>query len=271
MHRPVICRIERVVDEARDRKTFTVKCPSIAGRARPGQFIMVWIPGVDEIPMGLSKIDPPRISFTVHAVGDATRALHRLGVGDFIGVRGPYGNGFRVVDGRALVVGGGTGMAPLMPLVKVLVDEGCSVAVVNGARSADELLFLGELERLRDEGRIRLYISTDDGSMGFKGYISELVERILSREKFDEMYVCGPELMIVKVVELAVKYGVHMQALLERYVKCAIGICGSCILDPVGLRVCRDGPVFPLEVLTRIAELGRYRRNAAGLKVEIER
>lgn len=266
IHRPVLCKITSIVDEAVDRKTITVKAPTIASKAVPGRFVMVWIIGVDEIPMGISHIGSEEISFTVHRVGDATTALHEKKVGDIIGVRGPYGNGFEITGGKVLVVGGGTGMAPLMPLIEGLVGEKADVTVVNGAKTAGELVFLKKLQRLHREEKIDLIITTDDGTLGVKAMASDIIEQVMRERGIDEVCVCGPEKMMVKILEIAGRLGVHLQASLERYMKCAIGICGSCTLDPLGLRVCKDGPVFPSEVLKEISELGEYRRDASGIR-----
>ncbi|MCS7385918.1 MAG: dihydroorotate dehydrogenase electron transfer subunit [archaeon GB-1867-005] len=269
INRPIPCKVIQVVDEAANRRTISVKCPQIAEEARPGQFLMVWIPRVDEIPMGISGIGKEAISFTVHKVGEATEALYNIKVGDCIGLRGPYGNGFKIIRGKALVVGGGTGMAPLIPLIEKLIEVGSKVTVVNGAKRKCELVFLNKLRTLQSMNKIKLIIATDDGSLGMKATAAEMAEKLLSQESYDELYVCGPELMILKILEIAKRRGVHMQASLERYMKCAIGICGSCVMDPLGLRVCKDGPVFPIEILEKIRELGRYRRNAAGIKEQI--
>ncbi|RLE52272.1 MAG: dihydroorotate dehydrogenase electron transfer subunit [Candidatus Methanomethylicota archaeon] len=269
INRPIPCEIISIVDEAAERKTITVKCPVIAREAHPGQFIMVWIPRIDEIPMGISHIGEEEISFTVHRVGEATDALYNMKVGDRIGLRGPYGNGFKIVKGKVLVVGGGTGMAPLTPLIERLVEVNADVTVINGAKRKCELVSLGKLRSLEAKGKIKLMIATNDGSLGEKATAAELAEKLLNQGFYDEIYVCGPEPMILSILKIAKKKGIHMQASLERYMKCAIGVCGSCVMDPLGLRVCKDGPVFPIEVLEKLHELGRYRRNAAGIKEPI--
>jgi len=266
IHRPMICKITSIVDEAIDRKTITVRAPIIARKANPGQFIMVWVIGVDEIPMGISHIGDEEISFTVHRVGEATAALHKRKIGDVIGVRGPYGNGFKITGRRVLIVGGGTGMAPLMPLIEKLIEKGINVTVINGAKTMGELVFLKKLQQLHEDGRIELIVTTDDGTFGIKAMASDIVEQVIRERGVEEVYVCGPEKMMVKILEVTERLGVHLQASLERYMKCAIGICGSCTLDPLGLRVCKDGPVFPSEVLKKISELGRYRRNSSGIR-----
>ena len=264
-------RIIAVRDEGKDRKTITVHNKEIAEKAHPGQFIMVWIPGVDEIPMGISHIGREEISFTVHRVGEATNALYNKRVNEYIGVRGPYGRGFKEVDGNIIVIGGGTGTAPLMPLIRRLCERGGNnVTVINGAKSIDEMVFKGELNELAKLGKIKYMPATEDGSLGYKGLATTLLENLLREgEMPNEIYVCGPEVMIKRVVEIALERGIHVQALVERYMKCAIGICGSCTMDPLGIRVCVEGPVIPIEILAKITELGVYKRDSSGRKIKI--
>jgi len=270
--KPIPSKIISIRWEGKDRKTITVLNKQIAKSAIPGQFIMVWIPGVDEIPMGISHIGDEAISFTVHKVGEATAALHEMKVGDYIGVRGPFGRGFKEVNGNVIIIGGGTGMAPLMPLViKLIEKERTKVTVINGAKSLEEMVYKYELDELSKMGKIKYIPATEDGSLGYHGLATEALKEVLNRgEKIDEIYVCGPEIMIKKVMEIALEKQIHMQAAIERYIKCAIGICGSCAVDPIGLRVCTEGPVIPLEILVKISELGVYRREASGVKKSIK-
>lgn len=226
--------------------------------AEPGQFIMVWIPGIDEVPMSLSYIGE-KIAITVEKVGEATEAMHDMIEGDRIGVRGPYGNGFKIFGEKALFVAGGTGIAPLMPLIRKY--EGEKLAVI-GARTKDLLIFKDELEKIT-----KLYISTDDGSHGYKGFATDLAEKIFEKEEFDIVYTCGPEIMMKKVLDLCLENGIKMQASLERYMKCGVGICDSCAIN--GYHVCKDGPVFDDSILAKIDDFGKWKRNEAGKKVRI--
>ncbi|UCC93978.1 MAG: dihydroorotate dehydrogenase electron transfer subunit, partial [Thermoplasmata archaeon] len=138
-------------------------------RAAPGQFVMVWIPGVDEVPMGFSRI-APNAAMTIQRMGEATEALCALGPGDRVGVRGPLGRGFQLQgEERALLVGGGNGTAPLVPLTEALVAAGCDVTVAVGARTAEELLFVPELEELSGNS---VLVATDDGTAGHHGFVT---------------------------------------------------------------------------------------------------
>ena len=226
-----------------------------------GQFVMVWVPGVDEFPMSLSYYGD-RFGFTYQIVGDGTKALGAKRPGDIIGIRGPFGKGFAKHGKKLLLVGGGTGMAPLGPFAEDAITHGSSVQVICGARSASELLFE---ERSKYAGA-NVLVATDDGSKGFKGFATELAETVLANEKFDCIYACGPEPMVVSMVRLASEHSTPIQASLERLMKCGIGICDSCALD--GKHVCRDGPVFSEKQLSQFEDLGRARLDACGRKVK---
>ncbi|MBC7081459.1 MAG: dihydroorotate dehydrogenase electron transfer subunit [Thermoplasmatales archaeon] len=252
-----VCKIEKIVEESPIHKTFFFCCNELK-KAKPGQFVMIWIPGIDEIPMSLSYIGDFQ-AITVEKVGEATEKLHKMKEGDKIGVRGPYGKGFSEIGKKALFVAGGTGIAPIMPLIRKYKGE---KHVIIGARNKDLLIFLDEIEDFAE-----IYISTDDGSIGFKGFASEVAEKLIEEENFDVVYTCGPEIMMKKIFELCRKNKIRMQASLERYMKCGVGICDSCAID--GYHVCKDGPVFDEKDLERMKDFGKFRRNEAGRKIKI--
>ncbi|MEM3054633.1 MAG: dihydroorotate dehydrogenase electron transfer subunit [Candidatus Bathyarchaeia archaeon] len=247
-------------------KTFTFKDRHCA-KAKPGQFLMLWIPGVDEIPLSiLDTEEKGTISVAVKRVGEATEALHSKKVGEIIGVRGPFGNSFKSKNGRVLMVGGGTGNIPLLFLAKRLAKEKVKITFVTGAKTREELLFLDELYAYC--GKENVLAATEDGSYGFKGLATQHLEAI-AREKFDMIYTCGPEQMVYEVFNLAEKHGISLEASLERLMRCAIGICGSCIIGKY--RVCRDGPVFTADQLKNVkGEFGLWKRDFNGKKISIE-
>lgn len=249
-------------------KTFVFKDEQCA-RAKPGQFLMLWIPGVDEIPLSIMDArEDGRVAVSVKAVGEATQALHQKRVGEPVGVRGPFGNSFAMNARRPLMVGGGTGVAPLMFLTRRLISKAVSTTFVLGARTRDELLFRSELEKFGAK-RVHFVTSTEDGSCGLTGLCTEPLEQILAGEKFDVIYACGPEQMILKVFELAEEHGAEMQASLERLMRCAIGLCGSCVIGKY--RVCADGPVFTSNQLRLMKdEFGYSKRDRCGKKVPLD-
>lgn len=218
---------------------------------RPGQFVMVWIPGVGEIPMSLSVTDGTK-AITVKEYGETSRALRNLRAGDKLLFRGPYGNSFTLVDGDILLVGGGTGMASLKPLIR----DG-AYAIVS-ARNERELLFAEEF----DDNKV--FRVTDDGSAGIKGTPVDQLKK-MELDRFRMIYVCGPEMMLKSVLDHLVARNVKAEFSLERNMKCGIGICDSCSID--GLQLCKDGPVFDIPALMRMSEFGVTKLTVSGKRV----
>ncbi len=246
---PVNAIITKVVEETPTIRTFFF---DTSFELIPGQFVMVWIRGVDEIPMALSYEN----AITVQKVGSATSALFELGECDSVGIRGPFGKGFDVRKGNILLVAGGLGAAPLAPLAEKAGAEGAKITTLLGAKTKDELLFRKRFEAV---GEVR--VATDDGSEGKHGYVTQLLDDL---KNYNQVYCCGPEPMMKKVLDKVTPS--KAQFSLHRYIKCGLGICGACCVD--GLRVCKDGPVFAGDVLKR-TEFGVYRRNECGERVKI--
>jgi dihydroorotate dehydrogenase electron transfer subunit len=233
-------RILDVTAENATVKTFTFKDKECA-KALPGQFLMLWIPGVDEIPLSVLDVKKDGIvSIVVKKVGEATEAMHKVKSGEIVGIRGPFGNSFTFERGKVLLVGGGTGITPLLFLTKKYVRKTSKLVFVMGAKTKEELLFVEELQKLCGKGN--LVATTEDGSYGIKCLATTPLESLLVKEKFDMIYTCGPERMMLEVLNLAEKYEIALEASLERLMKCAIGLCGSCVIGKY--RVCIDGPVF---------------------------
>ena len=247
---PVLDRVEETPS------TVTLRFP-YPSEARAGQFVMLWIPGDDEIPMSLSYTGPVK-GVTVKGMGPTSRHILSIRPGERIGIRGPYGNTFGPAPGRLLVVGGGSGSAVLAPAVEEARASGARVVVALGATTARELLFEGRFRTLGAE----VVVSTDDGSQGARGFVTEEVDRLLRTERFDEVWTCGPEVMMRKVLASADRSGVRAVGSVERVMKCALGLCDACALGPY--HVCVDGPVFPGDRLRGIAEFGRLKRESSG-------
>jgi len=263
-----IVEIQEVKGESPTVKTFTFQ-DKFCGKAEPGQFVMVWISGVDEIPFSLSTITSNGLtSITVAEVGEATKALHQRKRGDVLGIRGPYGKGFTLASGNIMMVGGGTGLAPLMPLTERLVKLSTKITFLLGAKTKDELLFLNHINQTLSKVNAEIVATTEDGSYGLKGVVTDQAEQKLAKEKFDMIYACGPEQMMHKMFLLAEQYHMPFQASLERIMRCAIGLCGSCVIDK--LRVCKDGPVLTSEQLRMVKdEFGRFKRDFSGRKIGV--
>ncbi|MCX8204129.1 MAG: dihydroorotate dehydrogenase electron transfer subunit [Candidatus Nezhaarchaeota archaeon] len=257
-------RILKVEEEGAGVATLFLEAPSVAVRARPGQFVMVWPEGGEEVPMSLSSVRPPAsISITVKEVGETTRLLVSSRPGDVVGLRGPYGRGFEASSSRSILIGGGVGVAPLIFLAEEIRRIGGRALGLIAARSSRELVCRDRLRRVVDE----LFVATDDGSEGFKGLAHEALDFLLTKVKVDRVYVCGPEPMILKCIEVAVKHRVYLEACLERYIKCGVGLCGACVIN--GKRVCCEGPVFTLTELLGLKEIGAWRRDPSGRRVVV--
>jgi dihydroorotate dehydrogenase electron transfer subunit len=241
----------------------------LTAAALPGQFGMVWVPGVDEVPMSLLPRDKDNIvTITVKERGSGTSALLRKRGGDLIGVRGPYGRGFTWADvEKVLMIAGGTGAIPLLALLRELASTDVQCSFVLGAHTSHELLFKSEIERLCDGTGGMLTITTDDGSIGSKGLATDEAVRVLCGGSFDRVYTCGPERMIKKVVDLATEAQIPAEAGVERIFKCGSGICGSCCIGPY--LACKDGPVFSSDTLRGLREFGKSTRDASGRRIAI--
>jgi len=265
INRPQMVRISKIEVETPHIKTFHFNLPQIKDTATPGQFLMIWIPKVDEIPISISEVEPD-LAISVKNLGEATGALHSMVTGDRFGVRGPYGNGFAIKGEAPLIVGGGIGMAPFPFLIRELQKKPRKITIISGARTKNEVLYENKLQKFSKKG-LKIIITTDDGSLGEKGYASTIATRYLQTEHYDHVYTCGPEPMIQDLFEATEKLKIPMQASLERFMKCGVGLCGQCCLDPLGYRTCLEGPVFHSEILRKISDFGKYRRDPSGQKI----
>jgi dihydroorotate dehydrogenase electron transfer subunit len=251
--------------EALDMSTIYFK-DTLVRSALPGQYLMVWLPGEDEVPMSISTIEYNGLSsITVRKVGPTTEILDSINPGRKIGIRGPFGNHYDIKGEKPLIVAGGVGAANLLPLVKAFLVKGVKPSFILGGRSSNQLLFVDKFVELLREN---LVIATDDGSMGYNGYASGYAALLMAEKDYDHVYTCGPELMMVKIFYETKKYELPMQASLERYIKCAVGLCGNCAIGKY--RVCKDGPIFDTEMLNEVVdEFGVKKMDASGIKVRV--
>ncbi len=235
---PQVARIAAVHDENRRVRTLVL---DLHLAAEPGQFVMAWLPGVDEKPFSLVRAEP--VTLTVARVGPFSTAVHALGVGDSLWVRGPLGQPFTLPASpsaraqRLLLVGGGYGVAPLYFLAERAIVAGWAVSMVIGARTAADVVFSRRFEALGAQ----VVVSTDDGSLGQQGLATDAAARLLDGVDYGALYACGPGPMLDAVERLALARGLPAQLSYERYMRCGLGVCGSCARK--GWLVCRDGPV----------------------------
>ena len=257
-----ICTIEKVIDETPTVRTL-VFSDEVMSNVLPGQFAMVWVPGINELPMSVMiSNEKGKAAFTVRKHGPSSTGLFNIGVGEQIGVRGPYGNSFDLKHGKILLVGGGTGLVPLMRLL-TFVDSTDDVTVLIGAKTKEEVFFEDLANKLLEKNPHKVIVSTDDGSYGEKGFVTDMVEKSVNSTNFDGIYTCGPEIMMYKTVQIANSKGMFVQASLERMMKCGVGICGSCCVGED--LVCKDGTIFNGDHLSSNKEFGYFYRNKAGI------
>lgn len=264
---PRPCRVRRVVRETHD--TFTLDLdPGDDGRGfAPGQFNMLYVFGVGEVPISVSgdPADLRRLLHTTREVGVVTRAMGRLRRGGSIGVRGPYGQPWPLepAAGRDIVVvAGGIGLAPLRSALYEIVarrrDFG-NVVLLYGARSPEDILFRRDLDRWQASAGVVVSITVDHAIGAWPGHVG-VVPTLIQRAPFDAgnavALVCGPELMMRFTADALRQRGVAAERVfvsLERNMKCAVGFCGHCQFGPSF--VCKDGPVFAYDRVERLMEL----------------
>ncbi|MFX1377399.1 MAG: dihydroorotate dehydrogenase electron transfer subunit [Promethearchaeota archaeon] len=274
-------RVKKVIDECRDVKTLVIDMRSELMEnyilPKPGQFVMVWVPGVDEVPMSLSNCDNNgNWEITVKNVGECTNALLNLNVGDYIGIRGPLGNHFKIPSNDSkeiFLIGGGIGIAPLRFLSKVISERRLKHIIIEGAKIDTDLMYINSFQASK-KNSFKVHYCTDDGSYGIKGVASDIFkEKIEEKYKGDRsniiLYSCGPEQMLYKLFQTCQKNNIEFYASLERIMRCGCGLCGLCALDPLGLLVCKDGPIFDKNSLNQIEDFGKYKRDFTGKKVKI--
>lgn len=247
LHRPFT--LSQVRLESHDTRTlvFREHLP-----VQPGQFVMAWLPGVDEKPFSIASSEP--LALTVAAVGPFSRALHELSVGDRVWVRGPLGRGFRLGEGHLLLVGGGYGVAPLLFLARKAMAKGCSVEVCIGARTAADVLMVEDFER----AGVAVRVVTEDGSQGSRGLVTRATAAAIGENPPTMVYACGPVEMLKAIDQQCASQNLPRQLSWEAHIRCGMGLCGSCELpspeshseeaqctcsNGSGWLVCQDGPV----------------------------
>ena len=257
---PMAPRIAHVRRRRRDGPqvwTLDIETKEIDGAGfAPGQFNMLTAFGVGEAPISLSgdPTEPGRLRHTVRAVGPVSTALARLGPGEVVGIRGPFGVGWPMAEalGRdVVVVAGGLGLAPLRPALYRLIAEReryGQVILLYGTRSPDDILFRREIESWRRRLDIDIEVAVDHARRDWHGHVG-VVTTLIPRAALDPLHaialVCGPEIMMRFAIAALRDAGIADEAIylsMERNMKCAVGFCGHCQFGPVF--VCRDGPVF---------------------------
>ncbi|HEX2305117.1 MAG TPA: dihydroorotate dehydrogenase electron transfer subunit [Nitrososphaeraceae archaeon] len=262
-----IVRIEETIVETPTVKTLVFK-DRLSYSAKPGQFLMIWIPRIEEIPMSVMiNSNEGYAAVTIRKFGIGSTALFEREKDDLIGLRGPYGNRFTLRKNyrKILIIGGGTGLVPLLRLASFASKSNVKSTIVIGAKTKKEVFFEKITRRIIQDTNSSLLVCTDDGSYGIKGTTVSTMGKLVSNDFFDCVYTCGPELMMKGVVDLSNKNSIPVQASLERYMKCGIGICGSCCLD--SSLVCQDGTIFDGRQLSKMLDFGISYRDKDGQKI----
>ena len=253
--------IKRIIKETEQVKTFVLDC---SVNAKPGQFVNLWIPGVDEKPFSVAMDTGTELHLAIAAVGPFSKKMHELKVGDLVGVRGPFGTRFTCKKGEHLAfLAGGYGAAPLHFFAHEALAKGCKVEFILGARRKNLLIYTDRISKLKN---VRFHLATDDGSTGYKGFNTELLKKIVQEEKIDRIYTVGPELMMAKGAQIAQENKIDAQISIERYMKCGFGICGNCCADGLGVPTCLEGTVMPLKKILKLRDFGKYHRDGLGKK-----
>ncbi len=266
---PDLYRVQRVRQETHD--TFTLELEPMSGGQQvaakgvsfaAGQFNMLYIFGVGEVPISISgnptprkvRVSPPRFVHTTRAVGTVTKAMGKLKRGDVLGVRGPFGSHWPMEEavGKDIVmVAGGIGLAPLRPALYQFLSQRENynrIILLYGTRSPADILYRRELEQWRARFDLEVQVTVDQAMGAWHGNVG-VVTTLIPRVSFDPLrtiaLICGPEIMMRFTILELQKRGVGKENIfisMERNMKCAIGFCGHCQFGPTF--ICKDGPVF---------------------------
>ncbi|MFP6768399.1 MAG: dihydroorotate dehydrogenase electron transfer subunit [Planctomycetaceae bacterium] len=269
-------RVIEQVEMARDTFRLRLECPELAKRILPGQFFMVREPGLTDPLLGRpfalfdvaydSDGEPVGIDFGYIVVGKLTRRMVQWKPGDLVSVWGPLGNGFpEPCDGHLVMVAGGIGQTPFLAVTREALGQRQygdpprtaasrpELTLCYGARSASQL---AGIDSFPAEG-LDLRVATDDGSHGHHGFVTDLLQDLITNESAPTMiYTCGPEPMMEAVAMLAAEHDIACRVSLETPMACGFGACFSCVTRVLldngqwdYRRTCVEGPIFPAEKL----------------------
>lgn len=236
----------------------SIAAPDIARTARPGQFVHVrvyGVPSVQFLRMPFCVYDASEVMRAVDicyaVVGEGTKQLSTLQPGEFVDLVGPVGNGWTIPEGakHALLVSGGVGAPALNLLGRKLATSNVKVDAVMGAQTAEMLVCREHIEGATMPSGGKIHVTTDDGSEGTAGFVTEVSDGLIASGEYDYVAVCGPTPMMRNVVKPALEHGVPCQVSMETLMACGVGACLGCVVETVDgrRRCCVDGPVFDAE------------------------
>ncbi|MHA1954329.1 MAG: dihydroorotate dehydrogenase electron transfer subunit [Candidatus Heimdallarchaeaceae archaeon] len=274
--KPIMGKIIEKWEESEDTYSFLIDVPVKVKSAKAGQFIMLWVPGVDEYPIGIAGFENNVLEIGVSKMGEGTEAMINKKEGDLVGIRGFYGKPFQPPKKvNHLIIGGGFGMTPLKLLTTTLMqrEEKENIHIFEGARSKNRLMYLDWFQNLHNQEKLIFHVCTDDGSYGYKGFPTVVLEDFLQQSETPSViYAAGPEKMMKVIFDIGKKYEkiIDMQmSFADRYMRCGFGLCSYCAVDPTGWRICVDGPIFNAKQIEQIDDFGNYRRIETGEKQRI--
>ncbi|HTF34585.1 MAG TPA: FAD/NAD(P)-binding protein [Myxococcota bacterium] len=245
-------RLRLIASDARPRFDFV-----------PGQFNMVYVPGVGEVAISISSDpDDETLEHTIRIVGRTTRVIDGLGPGDVLGLRGPYGTGWPLQEARwkdVVVVTGGVGCAPVTGAIDYMFRRRANygrLTIVHGVKKPSDLIHRERFESWRRQADARVLLTTDQPDRAWRdrsGVVTELFDEIEFDPSRTVLLMCGPEIMMHYAIQNLRRRGLSSERIfvsLERNMKCAVGLCGHCQLGPEF--VCKDGPIFRLSRVERL-------------------
>lgn len=240
----------RVVGAARigDYQVLSVRAPSIAAGTVPGQFVMLSAGSLLNRPFSIFRAEGDAVAVAFDVIGAGTRWLAARSLGDPITVTGPLGTGFSLEgEGPVLAVGGGYGAAPLFLLADRLRADGGSVHAILGAARSARVFGKDQAHDVFDS----VTFTTDDGSLGIRGLVTDVLADVVARTGARRVAACGPMPMLESVAARAADIGVPCEVAVEEFMACGIGVCWTCVLpiadgsdEPRHDRSCTEGPVF---------------------------
>ena len=255
---PTLAQIIKIKDETPDTKTFKINMPI---SFKPGQFVELSVFGYGEAPISISGGDTKSMDLTIRAVGNLTKKIYRMNVGEYVGIRGPFGNGWpleKALGKNILIVAGGVGLAPLKSLIDYLClnrEKYKEITLLYGAKKPSLILFKYKFKEWDEY--INSLLTVDEPDEKWDGYVGVVTNLFKHINNMDDAFtfMCGPPIMMKYASIILLNYGFSPDKIylsLERNMRCGIGICGHCTIGSV--YVCRDGPVFSLSELMNLVE-----------------